>query len=422
MRPAMTRASALSRLLWALGLALLPGCRATPDAATPDAPTPDSGPDWLQQTLARESEPAAENTLEGPEAAFTARVAGSPVGDFEPAEISAFVAIEIGTGVPVECHFYREEMEFAGFLQSISKALFQEVEAAHGSLDVKRIVRIDAGAVGSAPYLALDWLIRFGQAVGHLKQFMGSVDGRSIYCLHDQAGYVRSFERFFKGMLGTIRFADSSSPTPYFREIVVFRTGGLNAGFQSVSMTRDEEGDVRIDHSEALLLPSSPESLHATDGVGVEWSRPDGTLLNQYFFESQAGVQVTNLRLRPAESFGWKVEGTFQGQPVEGDFETESPLVSMLGEYRLFRRLSDLGDPAEPITYRKWNPGTSLFGPVEHSLELREGSGKDTVPARLLAGPLVGDLEIDDRGVRSARYAVGSTTMEVNRVFVDGSF
>jgi hypothetical protein len=62
--------------------------------------------------------------------------------------------------------------------------------------------------------------------------------------------------------------------------------GGLPVGVEWLRLTRDSDGDVRIDGSSSLLIPRSADQLMATYSTSIEWSTPEGTLINAYSTEA----------------------------------------------------------------------------------------------------------------------------------------
>ena len=66
----------------------------------------------------------------------------------------------------------------------------------------------------------------------------------------------------------------SQAADPYYQEIYVLELNGLRAGFASITMSLDEEGDTRIDSTEATLVPISSTELATSDSKSVSWSIP----------------------------------------------------------------------------------------------------------------------------------------------------
>lgn len=416
--PSLRLAACTAGLLLCLAAcAGTPAVPAAPAAKQPAGEAP--AKTGLQASLARESEPAKSTSIEAPDGAFKATIAGAATRPFETVEGVDYLEIDIGTGAPVQCSFFPDQRDFADSLESISNQLFDRIAKTSSKIDLKRILRIHAGTVGDAPYLTLHWLLRFGKSVAQLKLAIGSAHEHSIYCLHDQVGYTQTFERFFSGMLQSIEYKKPDASKPYFEQISLYRAENVDIGFAQLSMTRTDAGDTLIRRRTSVLVPAGPDSLQATDISAIEQSRFDGTLVQEHDVEVKDGKPISNLAIAVEKSGAWKVKGSSRGKKVDESFESEQPLLSSLGEYLLFRRFAKSTDP-QKVRYARWLT-LQPKAPTEHTLSRTE-SKDGAVHARVEAGPSAFDIVIDDKGVRSGHLVVGKGSIDIERVFVQGSF
>jgi hypothetical protein len=336
--------------------------------------------DWFEELLAREAAPMPETPIESADAYFRAQVPASladPVVAEEDAYRASFAA---GSQAPVDCWIYRNELDLASSLSELSRLTFEGIEEQFGQVDVKRIGRVDTGAFGGSPYLAVEWLYRVKQdgaaRAGQVKHLVASKDGRSVYCQHNEAGYGETFRRVVRGLVTSLEFGDVEAPVPYYSEIATLAIRGMRVGIQHMTLTRDEDGDTRITQSTSMLLPVDDETLSSSDAFDVQFSRSDGALINQVHVEAENGELVTQLNLDPMADGHWNVNGTFREKPLDAKIRAGQPLPSSLGE----------------------------------ALALRmEGIGADLV--------------VDETGsVTSGSMDMGFARVEFERVWVDGSF
>jgi hypothetical protein len=148
----------------------------------------------------------------------------------------------------------------------------------------------------------------------------------------------------------------------------------------------------------------------ASDDQLVEFSRPDGGLINQVWASSD-GKDLTELDLSPRDG-AWTVTGRMQGKAVSEQFE--GVLVSALEENRLIMRVArgELGEQR----YLRWLGTVSPGKPLEHVMT-------KTGPAsvQMSAGPVKVDVEVDERGPRRGVLHAGRLELVMQRVYLDGS-
>jgi hypothetical protein len=391
--------------------------------ACASSPTGDADQTQLEQLLAREADPLAEIALESPSGRFTARVAARAPGVFSPQEGDVeHVVLDIGAPSPMACDFFSQEQDLAGSLLGLSDLVFDALVSQVGPLELRNVYGVDAGSIQGHSFLALDWLYQVDGGVGLLKQRMATASERSVYCYHDQVGYDATFARAFAGLVASLRYARPSEPAPYYTEVSVTTIGGHRVGVSRVQMTHDAEGDTQIVQVSAMLMPRSAEHVLCIDSADVEWSRPDGSLINRVHTQAEGRELVNNLEL-VANGDAWRVSGIYKLKDMDAEFTAESPLVSYLGEYLALRReVETHGDEAR-VAFLKWLPTVDPSKPLQATYEVTGTQADGGYAARSVLGPLEMDLLLDRDGMpRVGSMDLGAATLEVERVYASGRF
>lgn len=382
---------------------------------------------WYEELLAREAAAAAPHVVASEDGFFRTRVSAQLATPIEDGEEAYSLRLDMGAGQPVECWLYRGELDLAFSVAEFSRATFDAISQQLGAVEVKKVDRVDTGAFRGSPYLALDWLYRVKQegarAVGQVKHVVATKGARSVYCQHNESGYRESFRRLVAGLVETLEYGETGSPAPYYSEVSTLAIEGTRIGVERMTLTLDAEGDTKIARSSSLLLPVDGETLRTTDSYDVEYSRSDGALINQAHVESANGELVTELRLDPDWDGAWKVSGTFRTKPLEATIRLSEPLASSLGEALALRRALEAQGPAAELTLRRWIPQADPTRLTDQTIAIRDEVGEDRFLARVSMGPIDADLVVDRTGkATSGSVDMGFTTIEIERVFVDGEF
>jgi hypothetical protein len=384
--------------------------------------SPSEDPQWFEKLLAREAEPVAEQWIGSPDGKFRSRVAAEVVKAPEKIGDGYYVPLGVGTEAPVECWVYIEGHDLATSHQVLAAAAFESIAESLGEIDSKAILKIDAGAFGRHPFLALDWLYRVkspkGLLAGQIKHLSAVArGGASAHCYHNEAGYKATFERVVHGLVEHLEVAEPE-PDPYYEEVSVVRIGDLQAGVARLAMTVDEQGDTKIVETLSLLVPVDQQTVMANDNYNVQFSSPDGSLINQIDVESQNGELSTQLALDPADD-GWRVSGTFQSKKLQGSLEP-AEIPSTLGMMLDLRGFLPRAQPGAVKSFPQWMSDNPLaLTDVRFQVE---GRVEDGIAARLDLGPMKLDGVLDANGsVVSATMAMGPAEMEIERLYVQGT-
>jgi hypothetical protein len=384
-------------------------------------------PDWLKQARAREGQLRPPKRVRSSDGFFRAEVPAKVVGKIAPDEGTYLVRMDASAGTPVECVVLHQSQDLASFLVATSKNSYQLIEAARGKVAAKALDRVDAGAIGGSPFLAVDWTHRIeaeGQpaTVGALKQLAASKDGHTIYCVHDEVGYARTFRQLTDALIGSVVFEDAPPTRPYRSEISTLTLQGMRVAVDHVTYAKDADGDTRIQHTSSMLVPIDATTLTASDEVMVQWVRPDGSLINAFQIESDNGELATELKLAPQDGGSWAVSGTFKSKPLVASIPGGSP-STMLGEVLLLRAKLAAPNPVGGVVEaQSWIPGVDPSKLLAQQLKILRAIDDDRFAAKVEVGGLVADVVVErDGSTVSGTLTMGPMTMEIERVFEDGA-
>ena len=384
-------------------------------------------PDWLVQARAREGQLGKPKNVKSTDGFFRAQVPAKIVGKIAPDDGTYLVRMDARAGSPIECVVLRQGQDLASFLVATSGHAYEMIAAAHGKVTAKAVERVDAGAIGSSPFLAVDWTHRLeaeGQtpAVGALKQLAASKNGHTIYCVHDEVGYAQTFRKLADALISSLAFDDAPKVRPYRSEISTLSLQGMRVAVDEVTYTKDADGDTQVQHTSAMLVPVDGQTLSASDELMIQWVRPDGSLINAMQIESENGQIATQLKLDPRDDGSWAVSGTFKSKPLSAEVPPSEP-STMLSDVILLRsKLAERNPVGSVMKVQTWLPGVDPSKLLAQELKVLRAIDDDKFVAKLEMGGIVADLVVErDGSTLAGKLTMGPMKMEIERVFADGA-
>ncbi|HEX5787675.1 MAG TPA: hypothetical protein VFY03_05810 [Woeseiaceae bacterium] len=401
--------------LWMAGAALA-GC--TSGTAMAQADVDPSWPDWLRDAMLEEYDGIAYEPL-----------SLGPVKTVMPGEIQErqeigsgqfYARSNDGSGADFECWFYAEPIDMGVSIANVADAVIESTSDQHGPVGFRSVQHVDAGAIDGSPFLALEWLYTVGEAPNALatltKVRAAESDGVHVICAHSLPGYRKSFAEGFAELVRQLD-TDALTADPYYQEVYVFSINELNTGFARITMTLDEEGDTRVDTTDAMLVPVSATEVATSDSTSVSWSTPDGYLINALVSSAENGELSMNLALRPDENGVWAVDGSFSGKPISAELGDEAEPLSPLGEMLATRSLLNASDVTS-MELTSWVPDADPT--VFTNMTLVHDTDSPGAIAMTM-GPLKVEGEFDANGsMRRGILDAGTTAIVIERVFAAG--
>jgi hypothetical protein len=240
-------------------------------------------------------------------------------------------------------------------------------------------------------------------------------DDATLACGHNDPGYRQTFAAAFERFVRSARIS-REGPTHYYEEVLVQRIGDQSVGVAQSVFFLDEEGDSQIRTFESALIPVDGQTLNITDTWRSTFSRPDGTLINQNVASSENGELTMQLSLAPTAEGAWRVSGTYHGKEIARELDGSAQPVSEIGQMMAVQELfasKDRSNVDMPI----WIPAADPTRFLTAGVALDDDGG-----GNLTLGPMTIAAQFDRTGsMRSGRIQAGVASIEVDRVWVDGT-
>ena len=388
-------------------------------AAPASAETDMSGwPEWLRTAMLAESDSDRTRTQKFGENA-SVKLPGKPQ-DPQAIESGWYLPTDIGEGGLIECYLFTSQPDLATTAVQLGDVNIEQMAAAYGTVGNKSLYHLDAGAIGAAPYFALDWMYTVGdapEAKAALTKVRIAVNGSLVQaCTHNSLGYRETLAKAFQSFVTSLDYP-TTAPDPYYREIAQIRFGEQPLGLVWFSYVLDAEGDTEIYMSDAQIVPIDSATIQFGDTSSVSYSYPNGELINQVSAAVENGELVTNLDLRRDAEDNWIVSGTFQGKELDVTLDADAVPLSALGQQ--FRTEEFLDSEDDRITFAAWVPDADPASFLTAALERIDDDSPHNV--RMLIGPVIMDAEVDETGsAKRGSMQAGAATMHIERIYVDG--
>lgn len=294
----------------------------------------DQFPEWFKGSMAREQKVKKQTRVKIEQFNVDYKVKGK-VKLVEEVDGTWYFTIDIGTDSPVECYVFQEFDGTATSLYSIIEHSLTGVEALNKkSLSAKFNYAIDSGLMGNSPYLLLDTLYNLGEGN---KKVAGVLKGISVQtaqslqvCLHNEIGYRQTFFDVVESFIQA--FVANEEDHTFFESIYQFTLNDIPVGYTREKYSTDADGDINIQSDSAFMFPVDASSIARSDTVDVEWSSPDGSLINANKYAIENGVMTSQFAIS-SDNDKWQVEGELQGKPIKAELEYDGWLISGYGSH-----------------------------------------------------------------------------------------
>ncbi|WP_434048340.1 MULTISPECIES: hypothetical protein [Sorangium] len=400
-----------------LALALLAGCGGATGAAPAESPAPGPEPAAkepfnLEKALAREADDLPAREIRA--ADWSARAFGAAEPKIEQKEKLVALSIPLGTASPVECFVYNTMLDSGEVMRNFIELLDPE------KLDVARIMPWEISVHRESPAVFVQALYftqtGAGKAAGLLKIALHADKAHPIACLHDEVGYVRTFERLAKGLFDSFD-SKSAAAEPEYTDTVILRLDKLPVGFETSDLFKGEDGQRRWLSRSATFIPRDPKSLHIEDEASNVLIDPEGRIKGGVWVETSQGEVSHRIELSQKKNFQYGYAGEVEGKKVQGTISLAakawlaSPVATASELARLLKKKG-----AFDLKQQEYMPSVDPTKPVDVQY-LRDASGSVTVNMSTVR--LVGSLAPDGRP-EAFEVSAGPPRLTLQRAYVRG--
>lgn len=378
---------------------------------------PSEWPEWLRETMMRESSVRSTKKF----SVADDRVSGVVKGKFtEKPSLNGdnwFFATDIKADSEFMCWIFPEAVDSASTTAEIADNLISLNAEGLGEVHAKSLYHREVTHLEGVPIIALEWVYTMGPQesikIGFVKVRTALVEESSIVCAHTSVGYRETFEQTFNHLITNIEVRRDRAF--YYEALHVVSVSDRPVGFSRARMIEDAEGDTEIRTTDAMIVPVDGSNVSTSDGVTIEYSFPNGDLINQYTFSSENGNLVVDAQIGFQEG-RWVVSGTLQGKELLVPIQDNMVLSSSLGNIQRVRELMNDEETAS-IELNMWMPDIdpTALSTIEIALDDHE-KGKVTI------GPMVIDAEFDQHGdLKRGLTDLGGSAMVVSKVWERGA-
>jgi hypothetical protein len=366
-------------------------------------------PQWLTDARAREGKLAHERKLESPDGLLRARVPAKPGAAITFEDGDYRVNLEIGASGPIEC-LVTDDSDLAALLREAAGPTFELIASVQGKIEARGVERVDAGAIGASPYIAVDWIYRANA---------GETPGASGF-----KQFAATFRNAVHALVESLAYANAPDQ-PFFTEVAVVSMNGMRIGVSTNILLRDAEGNTQSEQRTSMLVPVGPETLQSSDVMHVHSMRPDATLIRSLYVESSNRSIESQLELQLGDDGAWHVEGKFKGKPLSAAWPGEEAPTTWLEEaLTLRKRLTEENAEGASFSVMQWLASADPSTRTESKTTIGKSLDEQRVAVHQSGAGLEVDLVIEKKtGMPvSAVVPVGPSSLTIERVYVDGSF
>jgi hypothetical protein len=386
---------------------------------TEAAPSTDSNELSLEDARARELAPLAKQRLTPPGDHFTGEVEGSGAPVYERSEGTTSIRVPLRDASELMCFVYDNPIDPGGALMTIVRAISEDE-----NLQVQRVYPteiVDAGGV-PAVFLDVDYVTpgQGGMLAGQVKLMVRASNKLPVLCAHDQPGFVQSFRRITLAMATSLAVAGQApAVAPRYAELQLVRLGKHPVGFEWWEVWEGEGGKRVTENTRMLMLPRSPTELVVEDATFSATSEAGGQLLELSYAKARGGELALQVTVRRESSGSYSYEGTRDGKPVQGTFQSKRGLSHELDTASAVRaRL--LTGKAQELTFDFYRPSSDPTKPVEVVYRKAEAAGRAVT---VTSGDTVFTGTADARGlIEHVELPLPGSTVRltIDRVFARG--
>jgi hypothetical protein len=357
-----------------------------------------------------QTEPWTLQEVSDPQGKWRAKLEATAPPLAEPQEGFLAVRADLGLDAPLTCLVYDEPIDAGA-------AVLHILRQAAGEVKLKRVAPYGVTVLAHQPAVFVRALYEAqtadGTGVGDLKLMACPRLDHPVVCMLDAPGYAATFARVAGGLAQSFEWQESP-PVPKRLEILRGSLEGTPVGFSMWQLLPDQKNLLRSVSLTSMLIPKSPAQLQVIDSASVVYVQPSGRVTKGTWVSYENAEQQRKLELTSTSGNGYAFNGTVQGKPVKGKFQTRQGLASALTLTHRLRKLSGQGKEGE-FELQEYHPGAD---PTQaQTVTYRFAPGDPEASVRVQLGEVELALTVDADGfTRRVAMPVADTELVFERL------
>lgn len=394
----------------AIGI-LLTGCGSSAHTTTPENPETEAESKTAEKVdvkaqFERESDPIAKQPVEGKgnwSAYIEAAKPPQVIGHDQFLEVVA----DVGWDSELHCFVYQEAIDAAGAIHTMLQAAAQNVE-------FQAVTPYALERDGLVPMIGVRGIYQVKQnevlMAGDYKLMVMPRSDFPILCVHDAAGFAKSFVRVTTDFARSFKY-EANQNAVVRGELWSVMLDDTPVGFSQHSTYALEGGKMRRVSLSASFIPTAPGQLALEDRVSIVTSDSTGNLIDGKYITFENGETALSLDVERSKQ-NYNYVGTIQNKEVRGTFKSKKPVVTA---YAFEKRIKGIVKKPQKTSFEQWEytPG---IDPAQASKVTYDVTPRDDALVVVASiGQRAVTMHANPKGVvDELQMPVGSRTVESN--------
>ena len=330
-----------------------------------------------------------------------------------------YASIDMGASAPLECFFYSSELSPASTLKIMTEKALSDQKVAENVVE-KEIALFGAGNIGPIPYLVLNTnFLTKDKKAGHFKSMIAIKDTTTLFCIHNEVGYLKTFVERFAEVAVSYDFTSMPKLNPLFNDVTILTVQDIPVGFV-VNYLVDKTINSKLWIQKAsLMIPQSKINISAHDMSDVEVSSLEGTLVYGKYKAESSGKLDYLIDLSTEEEKKYFIKGIFHGKEISETLKTNG-LISNYGHTKLVSQ-NLFQNHLQHFSIMTYTPSTDPHKAMSLKTSLKK-LHPDGASVTMASGNDSKDIEVDlDGTIKEISTLLGPVTMKGKRAFKFGA-
>jgi hypothetical protein len=405
-------------------LALLPGCGGGSPAAqsaqgaaeSNQAPAGNAKPFDFEAALKREASGLKEQGVQGPDAAWSAKVPATAEPKLSRAENVTLVDIPIGSESAVRCQIFTDTLDPAGTLHGVIKESAEAVE-------YRSIAPSGVSLVGGVPAAFLETVYvtetEAGKGAGGLKLAIQVREQESLLCLHDELGYRQTFKDVSSAFFSTFQVRNAPPSGSTYSEMSKVRIGDTDVGFSWTRVTPGEKpGERTYSYSNSTLMPISAKEVIFNDAYEIYSYDAKNVLQSATWVDGSNGEILSKVSVKRSANGKYAFETEAKGKSAKGVLEAPRGLGGPLDAATRLKKKLKAGGPFE-LVVPEYHPSIDPTTLIDAKYSHQKGDPARQVAVTLREHTIT--AEVDDDGMaKLSSFQIGKNKLTIERLKSEG--